>query len=261
MDVIAQISPPAQPAIDPDSAVRLNELVQTQIKACLEAVRTAQLPTPDEVLQKLTSMDVLTGIILCTAGLLYLLMGWRIFKVLLIVNAGIFGALFGGMLTIQMGYEQHWWIGTLGGGLILAILAWPLVKIFLALFGASIGASVGYIVFQIVTVTIGRGDLLPFAWCGAIGGAILMFLLVLLNFRSCVIVVTALQGAVTLSSGALSLMLKLEKSRPVVIDAVKSESIYLPIGVFGLALLGLVYQCSRSAQHRKKLAKAKQAEE
>ena len=238
------------PTLDPDAAARLNELVQQHIRDALEAVRSAQAPPLEETLQNLTALPMLAGGILCLIGVLYLLLGWRIFKFLLIINAAVFGTTVGGMLVVQAGYEDQWWIGMLAGGVVLGVLAWPLMKLFLALLGAAAGALAGYVAFGYVVVAMGRADILPFAWAGAVAGGMVMFLLTFVTFRFCVMVLTAMQGSSMLICGGLSLALKFGTHEKIA-EFLGAYPLAWPGATLTLGTAGLIYQFVRSVRHRR----------
>lgn len=251
MDAILAIST-SKREVAADSAERLNGLVQQKIGAALEAAKAAETPSIEEILQYLTEMHIMAGVLLAVVGALYLLMGWRIFKVLLIVNAAIFGAMFGGMLTVDLGYENQWWIGFFTGGAIMAILAWPLMRIFLSLTGAAMGAGVGLILFESIAIAVGREDLVSFAWTGSIAGGILLFVVIFVKFKFCVLAMTALQGSVMLVNGLLSLALKSEPNKIYLMDLIYENTILYSLGLFIITLAGLVFQLSQSDKFRKK---------
>ncbi len=251
MDAILAYST-AKPVMNEDSANRLNELIQLQIKEGLDAIKAAEIPSIEEILQYLTDMHIMAGVLLAVVGALYLLMGWRMFKVLLIANAAVLGAMFGGMLTVNLGYENQWWIGLFTGCAVMAILAWPLMRVFLALTGALLGAAAGFILFESIAMAVGREDLAPFAWTGAVAGGVLLFVVIFIKFKFCVMAMTALQGSCMLVNGVLCVALKFEKSGTYLLDLIHENLILFPLGLFIVTLAGLVFQLSKSSKSRKK---------
>ena len=252
MDAILAIST-SQAGGDPGSAEEFNKLILEKIHEGLEALKAFELPELEEnILPYLTDMHIMAGVLLAVVGALYLLMGWRIFKVLLITNAAVFGAMFGGMLAVHLDLEDQWWIGFFTCGLVMAILAWPLMRVFLGLCGAVLGAGAGFFLFKNIAIAAGQEDLASFAWAGSVAGGILLFVVIFVKFKFCVLAMTALQGSVMLVNGLLCLALKNETSETYLLDLIRENTILYPLGLFIVTLAGLVIQLSQSAKFRKK---------
>ena len=234
---------PSLPRIDPEFWEQLRDAV---------ASHWENLPhNLLELLDTLQSMHVLHGILLALAGLLYLLIGWRIFKVLVILNAAIFGAMLGGMLTMELGQEGYWWIGVLLGACVLGLMAWPLMKLFVALFGGAIGAGIGFTLFQQIVLGMGRGELMLYAWAGAVAGAIVLGLLALMVFQAGVMIATALQGSAMLICGLLSLLFKFDSLRERLSDYLREHRPVLLLIIVGVGLAGLAVQVASAGRHKK----------
>ena len=246
MDVIDKIptsAPATFPEIDPEFWGQLRDAF---------AAHWENLPhNLAELLEALQSMHALHGVLLALAGLLYLLIGWRIFKMLVMLNAAIIGAMLGGMATVELGHQEYWWIGVLLGAGVLGFLAWPLMKLFVALFGGAVGAGLGFTAFQQIVLSMGRPELLPYAWMGAAGGAIVLGLLAVLVFLGGVMIATALQGAAMLVGGLLALLFKFDSLRETLSDYLLARPAVLLLVVLGVCLGGLAVQIASSGRHRK----------
>ena len=251
MDAMLAVSNTSQ-VVNRDSAEELNNLIQQQIAGCLEALQNAKVPSIEEIFNYLTDMHIMAGVLLAVVGALYLLLGWKFFKVMLIANAAVLGAMAGGMAMVNLGYENKWWIGLLTGGIVLAILAWPLMRVFLALIGAVLGAGAGFVLFEAIVIAAGRENLLGFAWTGSVAGAIGMFVVIFIKFKFCVAAMTALQGSVMLVNGLLCIALKFEKSETYIRDLVFDNPELFPLGLFIVMLAGLVFQLTKSSKAKKK---------
>src|SRR5512133_2636194 len=99
-------------------------------------------PVQADLLHWCQSMHPLAAVLLIGLGLLYLMCGWYMFKVLLTLNPTLIGRLLGAWIGQAAGST---FAGVLLGALITAGVSWPLMKQMVAvtggLFGGLIGAS------------------------------------------------------------------------------------------------------------------------
>jgi hypothetical protein len=210
-----------------------------------------------ELFSDLTALHFIAGIALCVAGMAYLLWGWRVFKFLVMLNVALLGAIFSGAAVIQLHWENYFWIGLLAGGVLGGVLAWPLMKLFVALFGGALGATFGAEAFRQIAAAAGRGDLAEYAWAAAILGAVVLGLAVFFTFRLCVMIITAIQGAGMLAAGVLSLLFKWDWASGRLTEFLLETPLVLPLCVVGVALAGFLIQIFSRAGFRSGQAKAK----
>ena len=84
-----------------------------------------QMPSSSQFVEALESMSALPAVLLFACGLAYMLQGWKVFKVLILVNSAILGALLGHQLGSMLGGDNMPLFGGLAGALLLAVLSWP----------------------------------------------------------------------------------------------------------------------------------------
>lgn len=209
----------------------------------------------EEYLVRIQSWNILVAMLAAILGGIYLLTGWRLFKWLVILNALVLGMLVGLYLGTRIQRYPHMdVILALVGGILAAAMAWPLMKGAVSLMGALIGAVVGAGLWWHVARAMGNIAAEDLAWVGAIIGFITLGLLAFIVFQFVVIAFTALQGALMLVSGALSLALRHEPFRAPVLSALRENVYLLPLLVLVPAALGAIYQ---QAKYGKKPAKPK----
>ncbi len=254
-DSIPTSLPTRLPTVDPAAWRRFQE----QFLAVFQA-HWDRLPTSlNELLAALTAMHFAHGLLLAAVGLVFLFTGWRFYKWLMTFNAAAFGAVFGGAMTVQFGFEPYWWIGALAGGGVLGILAWPLMKLFVALLGGAIGAGLGWTGFQYVAASLQHTDLLPYAWAGAILGAVLLAVLAFLIFRAAVMLATSLQGASLFVAGLLCLLFQAPTLRESLTEALQARPPALLLIVLGVSAAGLAVQIHASQRAQNAASKKSSA--
>src|SRR3954447_13922231 len=173
--------------------------------------------------------------ILVLLGIVYLLFGYAIFKVLVTLNAMVAGAYLGALLGRSGNAVAA---GALIGAVTAAALTFPCMKYAISLMGGVFGAALGASLWR-------QANLQPdLAWAGALSGLILFGMLSMIVYRGSVILYTSLQGSVMLVFGILSLLYKYQTMAPDVTSLFSKRAFVLPMVVLIPALAGLLYQQS-----------------
>ena len=236
--------PPSLPQVDPEFWKQLRDVFASHWESLPHNLH--------ELLGTLQSMHALHGILLILAGLVYLIVGWRIFKVLVILNAVIFGAMLGGMITMEIGREPAWWAGAFLGAVAVGLLAGPLMKLFVVMSAGAIGAYIALTLFQQIVLGIGRDDLLIYGWAAGAAGAIVLGTLSISLFRTGVMVATALQGGAMLVCGLLTLLFKSDFYSETMSDYLLEHRPVLMLIVIGVGLAGVAIQIASAERHKKR---------
>lgn len=216
-----------------------------------------RVPSRDQMidyLQELSRSDygVIAAVLLVACGLVYLLQGWKVFKILVVVNAAILGAVVGAKLG-GLARGPHTWLYAGGAGaLLLAVLAWPLMKYAVSIMGALAGSVLGYAAWHYATHLLDRDQLSQHAWVGALIGLITLGLLAFVIFQLVVTVFTSVQGAVMSVGGVVSLLLRYGATRDAVEPQLRTNVYLLPLLVVVPAVIGFVFQYTASRKSGKK---------
>jgi hypothetical protein len=173
--------------------------------------------------------------LLIVIGVVYLLWGFNIFKILMIVNAIVIGAVIGAVIGEKFNALAP---VAVVGAVVAAAITWPTMKYAVAVMGAAFGTLLG------ATVWHGVGLDPRFAWSGAAIGLVACGLLCFILFRGCLVMYTSLQGAVMLIFGLLGLILKYEDISPHVGHYLALKPFLLPLCIFIPAVAGMMYQQS-----------------
>jgi hypothetical protein len=193
----------------------------------------AHWPAQADLLNWCQTMGPGEAAVLVMGGIIYLLSGSYIFRGLVVLNAGFFGAYVGGRIGEKAG---SMFAGALMGGFIAGALAWPFMKYAVALMGGVFGALLGTSIWRAI------GLQPEMCWAGALMGLIGFGLLSFILFRTSVMMFTSLQGAVMLIFGILALAYKYKDFAPKVTEHMTVRPFLLPLAIFVPAILGLVYQ-------------------
>lgn len=245
--------PVTEPAVDPQAVLQLRELVTTHWEQ-----RPHDLA---ELLADLSTMPVWHGLLLIGLGVLYLLLGWRVFKLLITLNAAVLGAVLGGAVTVQIGFADGWWIGMLVGGLLLGVLAWPMMKLFVVLFGGAVGASLGMAAFGHVIALLDKPQWESYVWVGVVIGAALLGVLAAMLFRLGVMLLTAMQGSAMFLAGVVAVAFHVGQTGENIREFLLANEPAALLAVLGVGLAGLVTQSASFGRHEKRKAEVDAAAE
>jgi len=215
----------------------------------LERLLNGDVPTRGEFVSHLSQMDPLQAILLLAFGLVCMLQGWKLFKVVVVVNAGILGAILGTRIGQMLSGGPNLPVMTaVAGGLLLAALAWPMMKYAVSVCGALIGAFFGYNAWAYLSNATGQLTLATYAWAGGLLGLITMGLLAFIVFKATVMIFTSIQGSMLSVSGALAMLMKYNSFRPKLVESLSTDLHMFPLLVMVPAIIGLAVQQSSGAK-------------
>lgn len=192
-------------------------------------------PGQSELMAWCQSMSPGVAAILIVGGVIYLLWGWYLFKVLVTLNAALMGAYIGAAIGQRAG---SLWAGAALGGFIAALVTWPLMKYAVAVMGGFFGALLGLSLWR----TAGLDP--NFAWSGGLVGLVAFGMLSFALFRGSIIMYTSLQGSVMLIFGLLGMIYKYQSLSPQITSAMSLRPLLLPILIFIPMMIGLIFQQS-----------------
>ena len=155
-----------------------------------------EFPT-DFIWQQMTSLSWLEAVLAVSFGVVYLLYGWRVFKVLVVIAFALIG-MFLGIQVGSMAGEKMW--GGVVGLIVFAIASVPMMRFAVSLLGGAAGAF--------VSAGIWHACSLPesYIWAGGLVGLVGGFLISFIIFKFAVILFTSLGGAAIMMIGLLELL-------------------------------------------------------
>jgi hypothetical protein len=232
-----------------------NEQLHSGIARILDYSQGLQFPSRGDFAAWLETLNYWEAGALMLAGVLLLLWGLKVFKVLVIVNAAAVGVVIGVLLGLSLGPVPPMLTGLIGGAL-LGLLAWPMLKLAAGLLGAILGGGLGAIIWLAACNAAGQEALAQSYWIGGIVGAGVVGVLAVLLFRPAVMALTALQGGSLLTIAVIRLLLDSPSLGQSLRPALVENELMLPLAACVLAVFGFLFQFVRSRQAEAKPAQA-----
>ena len=209
-----------------------------------ETTRSAQnnqIISMDAFWEQVTKLSWLEALIAVSFGAVYLIYGWRIFKVLAVVSFGMVGLFFGMQLgqKIGTGPSAVMWGGVIGL-VLLAILSIPLMHWAVSMLGAAAGG----IITSCVWYALGLPQ--QYLWAGAIIGVVAGGMISFIVFKISVMLFTSLGGAILIITGLLAIARLYEQTQTeksdFVYSLVNEYTWFMPAILIFATFVGMVIQ-------------------
>ena len=191
----------------------------------------------DFVWEQISSLGWFPAVLAVSFGVVYLLYGWRIFKVLTVICFGLIG-MFGGM-AVGRTLDNEMWGGVIGLA-VLSLISMPLMKWCICILGAVSGA--------VFTGGVWYAFGLPqlYMWAGAAVGGVAGGMISFIVFKAAVMLFTSMGGSAIMMSGLLALghLYENTKQTPTsdIHDLVFECTWFLPVILLVPAVIGLFTQ-------------------
>ncbi len=202
---------------------------------------------PDRLIESLSQLPLIIGAVLVVVGGLCVVNGYRWHRWVIIVLAALGGLGIGHLLSQQMG-RSH--ILAVAIGLLCAVIATPLLRFSVAIFGGLAGAFVGANAWTALNTAQPDAH-----WAGAAMGFIFLAMAAFILFRLVVMFFTSIGGAAMLVCGCVTLLLHVEGWAPGVRNHLETNQMLLPVLVAIGAVAGFVLQESQFKQTKPGAAK------
>ena len=200
--------------------------------------------SPEELFWNWVSgMNCLHAALFVGAGLVYLLYGWKVFKILVVINAALLGAWAGHWLGQVRGLG--WWPAPVGC-VAFAALSWPFMRYAVSLMGGLAGAVLGVLAAR----SLGLEG--PALAAGAVIGMATLGLLAFVFLRILVSGLSAVQGAVMTVGGLVAIVSRFRDMGGHIRTALYGHGYLLPLLVVVPAIIGFAYQFRRGPGQEKK---------
>jgi len=170
-----------------------------QASETITRIHDRQVVPVDFIWEQITALTWLQAVLALSFGMVYLLYGWRIFRILVVIAFGLMGLYLGILFGEHFLDGKTLWSGVLGLGL-LAFVSVPLMKWCVCVLGATAGG--------IITGGIWYAMGLPqvYIWAGAAVGAVAGGMISFIVLKAAVMLFTSMGGSAIVVVSALSLL-------------------------------------------------------
>lgn len=185
---------------------------------------------------QITSLEWLQAVTFMSFGVVCLFYGWRVFKILVVINFGLLGLTIGMKLTAKMAETSDQLTGGLIGMGVLAVLSVPLMRWAVCILGAAAGG--------IFTSGIWYAVGLPeqYIWAGGMIGVVAGGMISFIIFKVAVILFSSLWGSGLMVTGALALLYDHTGTSDMVQNLVFHIKWFLPVTLMVPTIIGFFLQ-------------------
>src|SRR4030042_3327496 len=196
----------------------LKILAQTATEATGEAV----VPI-DVCWEQITSLSLLEALTFVSFGVVCLFYGWRVFKVLVVINFALLGMMMGMAITEKIVGLNNQFVGGIAGMITLAVLSVPLMRWSVCLLGAAAGGIVTSGIWYACGLTE------QYIWAGGLIGIIAGGMISFIIFKAAVILFSSLWGSGLGVIGSLALLYLYDRTSAKIEELVFSLKLFLPV--------------------------------
>ena len=191
----------------------------------------------DSIWEQVIALSWLQAIIAISFGVVYLLYGWRIFKVLVIICFGLVGLFAGIKIGTRFNSEL---LGGIIGLSLLAGVSVPLMRWAVSVLGAIAGGILTSGIWY--AVELPEKYMPAGALIGIIAGGMISFIV----FRIAVMLFTSLGGGVLIVTGLLALVYRYESIQEPPTATIKAmlynHHWFVPVLLLAPTLIGIIVQ-------------------
>jgi hypothetical protein len=205
--------------------------------AASAAETTSEVVPLDFIWEQITSLNWLQAVLGISFGAVYLLYGWRIFKILVVICFGLIGMFAGIEVGARFDAEP---LGGTVGLLLVAAISVPLMRWGVSILGAAAGGVLGAGIWY--AVGLPEEYILAGAVTGIVAGGMIGFII----FKIAVMLFTSLGGGLLISVGLLALFYQYEQIQEPPTEKVKEllyqENWFMPVMLLVPTIIGVLVQ-------------------
>lgn len=186
--------------------------------------------------EQITSLTRLEALTFISFGVVCLFYGWRVFKVLVVINFALLGMMLGMTITEKIVGLNNQFAGGIAGMIILAVLSVPLMRWAVCLLGAAAGGILTSGIWYACGLTE------RYIWAGGLIGIIAGGMISFIIFKAAVILFSSLWGSLLIVVGSLALLYLYPRTAGKIEDLVFSLKWFLPTLITLPTAIGFVLQ-------------------
>ncbi|MFW6059493.1 MAG: DUF4203 domain-containing protein [Phycisphaeraceae bacterium] len=211
--------------------------------------RADALAQPEPLIEQLQALSVIWAIVFMIVGVTCLLNGYKFYKIATVMLALLIGAFAGYWLGQHIDAP---FILAACLGLLMAVMALPLMKYAVALLGGLAGAFIGANLWTGFAAALNKTaeTALPTDayWVGALIGLLVCGMLAFILFKLSIVLFTSVSGSTIAVLGGIALLLSFEPWRESVAQGLSANQLVIPLLVLVPAVIGLIVQEAWSPQ-------------
>jgi hypothetical protein len=213
----------------------LTILAQATGNADPEATEQAVVPIA-RFWQQIDSLGMLEAVTFISFGVVCLFYGWRVFKILVVINFGLLGLVMGMAMVDKIDGLNNQLMGGLVGMGVLAVLSVPLMRWAVSILGATAGG--------ILTGGIWYACGLPeqYIWAGGLIGVVAGGMISFIIFKVAVILFSSMWGSGLVVVGSLAVLHNYSRTAALVQRLVFNEKWFLPVALIVPTVIGIILQ-------------------
>jgi hypothetical protein len=200
------------------------------------AAETELIPL-DQIWERMTALSWLQAVLAISFGTVYMLYGWRIFKILVVICFGMVG-MFAGIRMSQRFDSQI--LGAIVGLVLLAALSVPMMRWAVSLLGAVTGGILAaglWYAFELPGQYILAG-----AAIGIVAGGMISFIV----FKIAVMLFTSFGGGTLIVTGLVALLNLYESMQEPPTERIRdlfmNQNWFLPVMLLVPTVIGIIIQ-------------------
>ncbi|MBN1806085.1 MAG: hypothetical protein JW837_12625 [Sedimentisphaerales bacterium] len=169
-------------------------------------------------------------------GVVCLMYGWRVFKILVVISFGLLGLFLGFSVTDKIVGLNNQAAGGLVGMCLFGILSIPMMRWAVSILGAIAGGILSSSIWYASGLTE------KYIWAGALIGMVAGGMISFIVFKIAVILFSSLSGAGLIVAGSLALLYIYPPTSARVEEILFTKKWFLPTILLAPTLIGLVLQ-------------------
>ena len=182
------------------------------------------------------TLDKVEAVTFISFGVVCLMYGWRVFKILVVISFALLGLFMGFSVTDKIVGLNNQLAGGLVGMGLLGILSIPLMRWSVCVLGAVAGGILSSSIWYATPLSE------KYIWAGALIGMVAGGMISFIVFKVAVILFSSLSGASLIVVGSLALLYRHPPTSARVEEIIFTKQWFLPTILLAPTLIGLVLQ-------------------
>lgn len=184
----------------------------------------------------ITTLNYVEAVTFISFGVVCLMYGWRVFKILVVISFALLGLFLGISITNKIVGLNNQFVGGIVGMCILGILSVPLMRWAVS----ALGAVAGGILTSSIWYASGLTE--RYIWAGALIGMVAGGMISFIVFKVAVILFSSLSGASLIVVGSLALLYLNSSTSTRLEEIIFVKKWFLPTLLMAPTLIGIVLQ-------------------